>query len=279
MLRRSPEVILVAHAMDPGRRELYVEGSRDRAFLNWLVGDNLAVRAAVVTIDLVEMPEVDEGGNRERLKRFLLQVESSDAEIRGLLDADHSVLIPEAVPSNVWLTDLRDAEGYVLAEENVDAALRLGCGIERVPASSIIASMQEVCKTLSAIRLASEQAGLRLPVSTVQLNRHVRVSSEGTPTLNQVALLRGLMQRAGISLREYEGIASLVTTAAEQVATFPVGQTLHGKDCFKVLDLQFRALGAPADVNVGAMLWSSFQRERLSDFPALSEVSRYLTKA
>src|SRR6266542_1133360 len=71
MLRRVPETILIAHRMDPGRRELYVEGVRDRVFLNWLVGDGLGLRSAVVPIELVDLPNVDEGGNRERLKRFL----------------------------------------------------------------------------------------------------------------------------------------------------------------------------------------------------------------
>jgi hypothetical protein len=265
--------------MDPGRRELYVEGVRDRAFLNWLAGDALHVKCAVIPIDLVEMPEVGEGGNRERLKNFLQQVASEPAEIRGLIDADQAVFIPEALPSNAWATDLRDVEGYVLAAENVDAALRLGCGIERVAATSVIGSMNEVARTLAAIRLVSERLGLKLPVSSARLNRYVRSTRDGALSLNRRGLISGLMQAAGVTLRRTDVVVEAVEAAESDVSSIPLNQALHGKDCMRLLTLQFRGLGVSDITDVTPLLWTSFRRGRLEEFPVLSDVVAFLTKA
>lgn len=55
-MRRSPREILTAHLMDRERRELYVEGSHDRIFLSWLVGEKRNPNALVAEIGSVELP-------------------------------------------------------------------------------------------------------------------------------------------------------------------------------------------------------------------------------
>jgi len=265
--------------MDVGRRELYVEGVRDRVFLNWLVGDTRDTKASIVPIDQVELPEVDLGGNRERLKVFLQQVVSQPANIRGLIDTDHATFIEEAFPPNAWMTDLRDIEGYVLSEENVDAALRLGYGIDRVAAVNVLASTHEVGATLASIRLGSEKLGLKLPVSSANLSRCSKATRNGQITLDVQRLLQSLLQAAGISLGRLPEVTTEVAVARELIATFPIEQVIHGKDCMKILTLQFKALGSREVADAAPVLWSSFKREKLTEYPVLNDIVTFLTKA
>jgi hypothetical protein len=277
MLLPTPEKVIVAHQMDPGRRELYVEGVRDRTFFDWLIGDDMGFKTAVVPIEMVEIVGVDDGGHRERLKVFLQEVYPADLQIRGLLDLDQGGLVVEQVPPNAWLTDLRDLEGYVLGEENVDVVLRLGYGITKVSARSVIDSMSEVARHLAAVRLASKKLDLSLPISKCELKRYIDGADDGSLYVNEEAFLQALLQSANVSLRQLEPLKAAITAATADVEILPIGRIIHGKDCMKLLSIQIRALGASGWSDVAPALWSSFRRERLSDFPVLTEIVDYLT--
>jgi hypothetical protein len=264
--------------MDKGRRDLYVEGTRDGAFLRWLAGRKMAPKTAVISIDFVDMPQVDEGGNRERLKEFLSLVGASDYEIRGLLDADQSRLVGEEIPTNTWLTDLRDAESYVLDVENIDAALRLGCGIERGVAEAVLSSTFDAAISISAIRLASHKLDLRLPVSKSRLKGYVTSTPAGVLSIDEPGYLGALLQSGKVSLARLEEVAEAVAAAKADLAAMPRREVVHGKDCMKLLTIQFRALGASDLREAAPLLWSSFKRERLSEYPILQEIEEYLTK-
>jgi len=264
--------------MDPGRREIYVEGGRDRAFLNWLTGDSRAVVADVIPIDFVDLPNVQEGGNRERLRSFLAAVASAGYDIRGLLDADQAALIEEAIPPNAWVTDLRDAEGYVLGEENVAAALQLGCGIDGVSASALLEYTSEVAVFLAATRLVSHREGLKLPVSRSRFKGYIRATSSGSLVLDRPGYLGALLQSADISLRERAAIGERISAAVEEISAIPIEKVRHGKDCMRLLTIQFQALGANEVTDIAPLLWSSFRAESLSQFPVLEEIVKFMRR-
>jgi len=262
--------------MEPGRREVYVEGERDRAFLNWLATGTPPAKAVVIPIDFVDVPYVDEGGNRERLRLFLAEVAPAGYEIRGLLDADQAALTGESIPPNAWITDLRDAEGYVLGEENVDIALRLGCGIEGVAASALINSTSEVAVFLAAVRLVSQREALRLPVSRSRFKGYIRATSTGMLVLDRSAYLRALLQSADVNLRELNRIDLKISETVEEISDISIEKIRHGKDCMRLLTVQFRALGASELADVAPLLWSSFRVDRLSQFPVLREILSFM---
>jgi hypothetical protein len=224
------------------------------------------------------MPSTGEGGNRERLKQFLVEVEGAQVDIRGLVDSDHRIALQESLPQNAWATDFRDAEGYVLAPENVEAAMRLGCGIERASVASICSEMVAVARYLAAIRLASVRIGLRLPVSSVRLSKFVTSSRDGVLRLDRERLILALLQAAGLSGRNAATVATEVDRVGIELSSLPDDQIVHGKDALKILGIQFRALGAPDLTDVSPILWATFRRDKLSEFPVLSEVVDFLTK-
>lgn len=278
MLRRSVETILVAHKMDPGRRELYVEGTRDRSFLNWLVGGEILDNASVVVIDSVEMQDVEYGGNRERLKKFLLAVLGTTVDIRGLIDSDHAILEKEEMPSNAWVTDFRDAEGYVLGHGNIDVALRVGFGIERAEAKSVHSSMRECALYFAALRVVSRDLDLCLPVSDLKFSKFVKSTREGKLTVDRGKLATSLLQAAGVSLARLAEIEEAVIEREQHVRDYPAEMVCHGKDCMKLLSIQFKALGAEEHADVAPVIWATFRRESLENYPNLAAASRYLTK-
>jgi hypothetical protein len=262
--------------MDRGRRELYVEGVRDQAFLNWLARGDLADKSAIVPIDLVDLPDVEEGGNRERVKKFLSIIESYGYDIRGLIDADQGRLTGETVPANAWLTDLRDMEGYILGVENIDTALRLGCGIMNGKADEIFNSTLDAAMYLAAVRLASYRLGLKLPVSKSELKGCATATSVGMINLNKKRCLSSLLQSAKINLGKLQTIEDAVTETLAELTIQHRIEVVHGKDCMKLLTRQFRGMGASKLTDAAPLLWATFRRERMTDFPVLQQIIEYL---
>src|SRR5712691_6196320 len=217
MLGRDPDAIIVSHSMDPLRRELYVEGTRDRALINWIMDTKIGFHSSVVPIHLVKVPHVEFGGNRERLKRFLIEVAPAQKNIRGLIDADQSRITNEDPPSNAWITELRDAEGYVMTEENIDTALRLGLGIEKVSAKALMLSLFSVTRYISAVRLASHLNNFKLPISDCELKRYCGATQTGNLSIDADRFLKAMMQSADIGLSELERVRASVDEAAAKL--------------------------------------------------------------
>ena len=86
-IRRHPDAIIMAHKMDPTRRELYVEGARDRLFLAWVFSDLIDRNTSIQQIAFVEMVDSIEGGERGRLIAFARRIEGeSDTRRTWLSD-------------------------------------------------------------------------------------------------------------------------------------------------------------------------------------------------
>jgi hypothetical protein len=235
-----------------------------------------ASNVTIVPIDEVELPDIDEGGNRERLKEFLQLADPEGCDIRGIIDADQGRMTAEILPPNAWVTDFRDLESYVLAAENIDAALRLGCGIVRGSVEEVLNSTLAVATYLAAVRLASHRLGMRLPVSKSEFRGCLQVTNDGIVSLNKQRLLTGLLQSAHVSIRELGRLEEAVSEAESELAMMKVMDVVHGKDSMKLLTAQFRAMGATGLNDAAPLIWSSFKREIADDFPVLQEVAAYL---
>ncbi|MEU4571462.1 hypothetical protein [Nonomuraea sp. NPDC023979] len=278
-MRRDPKAVVAAHRMDRERRELYVEGVRDKSFLEWLVEPNRNDSAIIRTIDFVDIPDVIEGGNRERIVRFLEIIDGDDVQIRGLIDADHEHLRSaeekRSYPSKIYLTDWRSLESYVLTIECLDRALRLGCSLEAPTAASLFSSIAKVVRDVSGIRFLSESEELRLPLNEYRWLKHVAFSSKGGVTADLDAILRSLMQAAKVSLSRRAELMEKLDGVLEMLAALDDLYVLHGKDFMKILTAQLRCMGVSID-DAGRLMWTSFRRSHAREFPNLSKVMAYL---
>jgi len=267
--------------MDRERRDLYVEGTTDQAFLEWLVDSRISPRARVVPVDYVDIPEPDDGGgNRGRLLNFLTMVASEEADIRGLVDADFDRLFGVAgdAPPNAWLTDHRDLESYVLAVENFDAAIRGGCGLVGPSAADMFASMADAALFLASVRVVSLRQSLKLPISKGTWIRHVKCADGKVVEVKRQPLATGLLQAAGHSLKVREKFLTDVERTAEELAAHAPRDVLHGKDCMLILTKQLSSTTVEVD-DAGRLVRGTFQRNRLHEFATLAAVVEYLAGA
>jgi hypothetical protein len=134
VFRRDPKTIFAEHKLDPDRRDLFVEGAEDRRFLRVLVGDKLDSKAAIREIGTVDVSGL---GEKERLLAFALLAVSQSATIRFLADADFDRLLQRVPPPNVWLTDLRDLEQYLLDDRCLEKVWGVALGQDGVSCTDI----------------------------------------------------------------------------------------------------------------------------------------------
>jgi len=273
MIRRKPEAVVLAHTMDRSRRELYVEGTRDRLFVLWLLGTNIDANASVREVDSVDLPEVP-GGERGRLLYFANWLGARDVRIRMFADADWDRILGRAVPDRVWLTDYRDMEGYVLCLKCVDKVLRIGIATDRVTANALLLNIIQQCRRLGLIRIMSELEGLNLPFQKTRLSRHLQVV-ESNVLVDIPGYLRALLQNAQISLSRLKELEERLSRVHETYAATPDPDLVHGKDATALLAAALMAHGV--DVENGLrLLWTSFESGASERSVTLNDVIRYL---
>jgi hypothetical protein len=274
MIRRTPEAIVIAHTMDRSRRELYVEGLRDRVFLSWLLDQSTDDVALILEIDFVDLPGPVLGGNRGRLIQFANWLGDREIQIRMLADADWDRVLDRPVPDRVWLTDHRDMEGYILCERCLDKVLRLGIGTEGVSAATLLAVVLEQGRRLGVLRLASELNNMNLPFQDTDLSRHV--SGDGARvSVDFDGYLRSLLQNAGISLARFDEIRARVQEVAERFASTPERELVHGKDTLHVLEVALRKMRVKQG-ECGRLLWTSFEATFVETGSVLEAVASYI---
>lgn len=272
MIRRAPAAILAAHRFDPGRRDLYVEGDRDRRFLSALSTRRSIGGVRIIEIDTVDITDGGQGGNRERLMRFAQKIRGTDAEIRFFADRDHDPLIGKVLPQDVWFTDGRDLEGYVLSEDCVRKLLVVGFGVEEVYASELLPQVLLLGRELALLRIYSFRNDLRLPFQASSVRRSVSVA-DGELCLDIDRYVRTLLSNAGLSQASTPDIVSAVSASRNEFAGVDSSLLVHGKDAFDII-------GASIDAtDVSERIWLTFEREAVPDYPVLTLVVEYLETA
>ena len=245
-LRHDPEAVLNAHIMDPLRREGIIRRrSTDRLFLLWILGPDRAPNARVAEIDEVDLPGVTVGGSRGRLLAFAARIIGEPARIRFLADADMARLNGDQIPGNVWLTDLRDLEGYLFRVECVDKALVLGAGVDGVDVLEVLGTVTRLARRLAALRSLSLRTGLELPIQALDLPRYTSTNN-AIVEVDFQRVLQVLMQNAGLSLANLDNLMAQWDVEAKALAGVSDDQLIHGKDVMCLLSEVRSATASPA---------------------------------
>jgi hypothetical protein len=270
--------------MDHERHELYVEGLRDKTFLDWLVPPSDRLHATVIPIEQIEIPDIQMGGNRQRIVKFMHEVWDKCPRIRALMDSDASSLVLQSLrlasftpPPNTWTTDFRDLESYVLDQSKIRDCLQLGYGKDGAVADALYTSMITTARRVAALRLVSEALAIRLPVSAYRWIRHVSFDSSGAIGFETATVISSLLQSAGISLSRKGEILEMVNRVQDELSLLGDREVVHGKDALILLTRQFKALGI-ATPDVSPTLWATFRQEDVAAFPVLAEVVAFLRR-
>jgi hypothetical protein len=270
-MRRDPVAIEAALVLDPKRRELYVEGPRDRQLVLWLLGDVGTRDSVVQDISGVEIP-VSEGGERGRLMAFADRMTEVD-QIRYFADADYDRLLGRAVPSNGWLTDGRDMESYLILTGCPTKALRLGAARPRREADSAVRQCLAASRRAAYLRIADSQMRWHLPFQETPPSRKARVRG-WTLEFAERPWLTALLD-ASIGRGHLIEVESVWNEAATDFADTPDEQVVHGKDFLAFLGEFFRKSGVERPSGP-KLVWSAIERARVRRYPYLSEVLTYV---
>ena len=276
MICRQPDAVLTAHRMDPSRRELYVEGTRDRLFLTWLLGKRQPTDAIVQEIAFIEIPNVL-GGERGRLIQFANWLEDKDVGIRMFADADCDRVLGRTVPKRVWLTDNRDLEGYVLRIECIDKVLRLGIATDKITAELLLRAIKKHCRRLGILRLLSERDSLKLPFQTTNLKRFIKLSN-GELNLDFDGYFRALLQNASISLKQFKSLHERFVELECCYENTPDIELIHGKAAICIIDAALAKFGI-RDEEGGRLLWCSFEARFVEVGSSLESVLAFIRTA
>jgi len=274
-MRRDYVSIRNAHRMDPRRRELYVEGRTDRIFFSWLL--NTSTGAIVREINLVDIPCPLQGGQRARLLWFGEQI-ADVSSIECFADADFDRLLERESPLGVRLTDGRDLEHYVLREDCVEKALRLGLLDDSVNATDLLHSLLREGRWAGILRLLSERDGLQLPFQKTTVDRYTSCAKNKID-LQRRPYLQTLLQNAGRSLKELETLLASIEGLLVDHASTPDSQLVHGKDAMRMFGKWARCMGAQSNGEGSRLLWATFERRFASDYPQLSAALSFLDSA
>jgi DNA-binding ferritin-like protein (Dps family) len=276
MERRDPAAVFAAHELDPARRTLYVEGRSDRAFLTWLVAPTRDPDAMVDEIDTVRI-DGQTGGARGRLLSFAAVALGETDRIRGFVDADYDRLLGRELPSNVWPTDFRDLEGYLLDEECLHRVWCLALHRDDLDPAEVLRRVLSAARKLGIARLYSAKEELDLPFQNTNLQKHVHAGDDRV-TVSYDSYLAALLQNAEISLHRLDEIADGIDVLEDAQAESPDRDVVHGKDVVIVVAELMSEEGVDRR-DAWRILWTSFDRNRVSDYPNLREVTRFLTQA
>lgn len=276
-MRRELDAILTAHEMDPVRRELYVEGPSDQIFVKWIAGNSINPNAQVLTIDFVDMPNNAQGGARTRLIAFAKSVEGYQAQIKCFADADTDRLHKVSTPTNVWLTDLRDMEGYLFREDCIDKLLKLGLGEEVISAHQLLHTIFRFGRTLGLLRLVSDEEKLNLPFQGTDMRRSLSCSRERLDLdLNLDRYITTLLQNAGLNQRLSKQIKAKIEEKRVLLHEVPDHELVHGKDTLCLLKKTLHAHGVHQDDAV-RILRTCFERNLVEEYPSLKNAIEYIT--
>jgi hypothetical protein len=277
--RRDPQAILLAHEMDPARKELYVEGPSDRLFLLWIASDRLDPNAIIHDIAVVEVGEEVPGGERGRLLNFARTVERSLARISFFADADYDRILGRTgfIPANVVLTDGRDLEGYFLRQDCFEKIVRLALGIGMFPGVDLQKAFEDVGRLLGCLRLYSEMNSMSLPFQSTNLRKHVRFSPCQFK-LNLKGYVSALANNAGLGGKMAQTIIEGTHALLAEHDKTPSTELIHGKDILVLLSevLRFYKIDRGSSEPI---LRTSFEPGFVKDYRSLSSTVNYIVRA
>jgi len=278
-MQRDIKAIVAAHKMDSRRRELYVEGKRDRAFFLWFLksNGNRNSDAIVHEIDSIRFEETVEGGCRGRLLKFAADILSNGLAIRCFADADFDRLLKRAIPPNVWLTDCRDLEWYFLQSQCIDKVLHLALATQRHTPESVLAEISRLGRPMGILRLLSERENLKLPFQKRPPLSYLRRSKgkNGPVELDSAAYLQALLQGANVGLGRLKEFKEKIVKLSEETKDTPDSELIQGKDCIAILQAVLESDEFQAEA-VEPSFWVSLEHIYIQGFPNLGAALQYL---
>lgn len=271
-LRRDTAAVLAALAIDPARRELYVEGPHDRQVLLWLAHDKTRGEVVVQDINAVHVPGVV-GGNRGRLVAFARAM-VGEARVRFFADADYDRLLGIPLPANAWFTDYHDMEAYAIWTDCGHKAMRLAAGRSKSEARSAVEQSLAAARKTGYVRIADVINRWQLPFQRFPPARQARVRGN-TLEFNWQRWITSLVSASSTGAASIGDVTRRVAEIASNFSGTTDHEIVHGKDFVGFLG-EFLIDHGISRSDAAAVVWAGLERRALLRFANLRAAIDFL---
>jgi len=273
MIRRHPKAILMAAQMDPERRELYVEGRKDRLFFKWLTLGKISKNSRVIESSFVEISQT-QGGEKERLLKFAKIVENRADNLRFFIDRDYDELLSNDHPSNVWSTDFNDMEGYLFEDSIIYKFCLIGCKFDKIDPVILFGEALKYAVEIGYLRLVSKIHGLKLSINKTKEGKYIKMSG-GNTSFNFNKYLNAVIQNSKQSKASMDYTLSLLAQIKSQYHGAEPLNIVRGKDVISIFARLLSLKGVKLN-DYEEIFWSAINEQNLSTYNNLSEVVNFL---
>ena len=173
--RRTIRELVARYELEPGLRDLFVEGLMDRRIYGWYLNQVASKRVTVFEIDSIEIPSdvlLSHGlgsGNRARIIALALELDGGLTSVlptvRCIADSDFDFIFRFRIEAEHLLyTDYTSVDLYTYEEDLLKKALWLGFNVPQAVIAPLVESISSVLEDVFIVRAANQKLdwGMRL---------------------------------------------------------------------------------------------------------------------
>lgn len=188
-MKRNIEEIIATYKLEPGLKDVYVEGDDDKKLIEWFLLKQGIRDISIFTIDLIDIPDslidkysdlqLNKGSNRDKLIAFSYELDKeieSELSILCIGDMDYDKCLDKEYSNKFFTyTDYQSSELYSFNRDVLEKFLRFVIKVYPQTAHELIMNMGEILQELFVIRAANEL----LEWGMVWLDYYKYISIEG----------------------------------------------------------------------------------------------------
>jgi hypothetical protein len=201
--KRTLDELCAIYALEPGVRDIFVEGRSDQLFVEWYLRTNGVTIVSVYSIDLIDVPDdvlavhnVSAGSNRSRIVALACELSKrcpDGLKVLCLADRDFEDYRPSASTSTYLLfTDCNSMDLYPFTAATMDKFCAVALGGFPLGCDELVRSLTAILERLFAYRLANELLGWSM--GWIPFGRYVEIR-KGTITFKADGFLRAYLQK------------------------------------------------------------------------------------
>lgn len=259
-MERTPEAFLAAIKMAPSRKNVFVEGSKDRLFLNWLAGKKKNPNCQIVEINFVKFSKRLEG-NKEKIKYFANIIDDKYNNIKFFCDSDFDAFLSSDIPSCIINTDYNDIEGYLFNKKLIEKTIILGFQSEKINIDTLISTCLNFSIKVGVLRILSIKKEYFFSINATSISKFIRKKCD-VINFNFDDWLKAVLQNSNHSLRDFAKIKNEHKILFSQLSSNSPNDLIRGKDVIEIFERIIKLWGYNS-VNYDISLWSALDEHKL----------------
>ncbi len=247
-LKRTINEITTIYSFEPDIKDIYVEGTIDKHFIDWYLHRKGLNDITVYPIDLIDIPieilnahELPTNSYRSQVIAFSIELSKrtfSHCQVMCIIDRDSDELIPPSIANSyLFTTDGNSLELYAFTPDVLDKFLLVTLAGFPLSTDNLLTQMTTVLERLFAIRQANKI--LKMGMTWIPFAKYVNVSKT-TILFREEDFIRSYLQ-ANNQWHQHSYFINSVNTIAKNMSP-ESNKRIRGHDIGELLCLVIRKL-------------------------------------